>query len=245
MTEPHRPISEEALHAWVDGEYTPEDSAELLAALQRDRELLHHAADIRMLKESVRLAYRQPPQPPVNVYRAARQSSVWRSLAAGILVLAIGVLLGWSMHPIDSAGRFVLLDPIGTGQQSAAAGSEATRIVFHLTNPDMAVAEELLDEIDAMLTDYRDQGSELRVEVVAHGDGLGLLRERLSRHRDRIRSMSEQNPNLTFVACKNTIDRLRVERGVEVVLLPDAHLTGSGVNHVVRRQHQGWVYIKV
>ncbi len=245
MTEPRKPISDDTLQAWVDGEFATEDSADLLIELQADRELMKRTCDIRMLKEAVRLAYQDPPHPPAGLYQTVKESPVWRSVAAALVLLVAGVVMGWNLRPTDSAQRFVLLDPTGAGQSPASAELIATRIVFHLTNPDMAVGGELLDDIEAMLQEYRQQGDTLRVEVVAHGDGLGLLRERLSLHRDRIESMADRYPNLTFVACQNTIDRLRVERGIEVVLLPDALLTESGVDHVVRRQQEGWVYIRV
>lgn len=244
MMGPRKPISEDTLQAWVDGQFSTEESAALLVELQGDRELMKRACDIRMLKEAVRLAYQDPP-PPAGLYQTVRQSGAWRSLVATVAVLVIGVVMGWNLRPSEPVQRFVVLDPTGSGQLPVSAESEAMRIVFHMTNPDMAVGGELLDEIETMLQAYRRQGEDLRVEVVAHGEGLGLLRERLSLHQDRIETMADRYPNLTFVACQNTIDRLRVERGVEVVLLPDAYLTESGVNHVVRRQQEGWVYIRV
>jgi intracellular sulfur oxidation DsrE/DsrF family protein len=81
--------------------------------------------------------------------------------------------------------------------------------------------------------------------VVGHSEGLGLLRERLSQHKDRIRQLAGQYANLTFVACQNTINRLKVERGIEVKLVPDAEVIDSGVSHVVKRQKEGWSYIRV
>ena len=96
-----------------------------------------------------------------------------------------------------------------------------------------------------MLAAYRADGRALRVEVVSHSEGLGLLRDRLSQHKERIHDLAGQFSNLTFVACQNTINRLKVERGIEVKLITDAEVMDSGVNHVVRRQKQGWSYIRV
>jgi intracellular sulfur oxidation DsrE/DsrF family protein len=41
------------------------------------------------------------------------------------------------------------------------------------------------------------------------------------------------------------MDRLRVEQGIEVRLIPDAEVIDSGVDHVVTRQKEGWSYIRV
>jgi intracellular sulfur oxidation DsrE/DsrF family protein len=96
-----------------------------------------------------------------------------------------------------------------------------------------------------MLAAYQSDGRPLRVEIVGHSEGLGLLRDRLSQHKERIHRLSREYSNLTFVACQNTIDRLRVEQGIEVKLIPDAEVIDSGVSHVVKRQKQGWSYIRV
>jgi len=47
------------------------------------------------------------------------------------------------------------------------------------------------------------------------------------------------------VACANTVHRVEVKEGTEVVLLPNAELTESGVAHVVQRQKEGWAYIRI
>ncbi len=113
---------------------------------------------------------------------------------------------GWTLHAhvpdLDlQAERVVVLDPDGRGQAPAIASDGETRIVFHLTNPDQTVAGELLDDVEAMLAAYQADGRPLRVEVVSHSDGLGLLRERLSQHKARIHQLAGRYANLTFVAC--------------------------------------------
>ena len=138
-----------------------------------------------------------------------------------------------------------MLDAQGRGQAPATADSEETRIVFHLTNSDQQLAGELLDEVERMLVSYQADRRPLRVEVVSHSDGLTLLRDSLSQHKARIHNMAGRFGNLTFVACRNTIERLRVEHGIEVKLIPDAEVIDSGVSHVVKRQKQGWSYIRV
>ena len=165
-------------------------------------------------------------------------------------MLAVGLLSGWVLHGGSTAGtaegsRFVVLDPEGRGQAPAVTEDEETRIVFHLTNPDPMVAGELLDEVETMLQAYKADGRPLRVEVVSHSDGLELLRKSLTVHESRIHELADDYTNLTFVACKNTINRLRVDHGIEVQLVPDAEITDSGVSHVVKRQKQGWSYIRV
>lgn len=241
------PNDELELNAYLDGELTTDQQAEFLEAMRDDPELARRVCEVGQMKAQLRLAYAEPPQPRRRTAATVRAS--WPAMAASIALLAVGLLGGWLLHANTSqwtaAQRVVVLDPDGRGQAPAVAEDEETRIVFHLTSADQFVAGELLDEVEGMLDAYAADARPLRVEVVSHSDGLELLQEGLSEHQSRIHALARRFDNLTFVACKNTMDRLEVEHGIEVKLVPDAEVIESGVNHVVKRQKEGWSYIRV
>ena len=239
--------TEESLNAVLDGEYSASQQAELLSQLQHDDETTTELCKLRTVKQLVKTAYREVPG--AEEKPRIRRSRTWPLASAASVVLALAV----SLMLIDqertatpgAPERIAILDPDGRGQQPAVAEDKETRIVLHLLSPDMQVAEELLDEVEALLAEHRSSSQGLRVEIVAHSEGLALLRQGLSTHQARIARLAEQYPNLAFVACLNTVERVRVEQGVEVALLPEAQTTESGVAHVVARQKEGWAYIKV
>ena len=235
--------SEEMLNALLDNELSSEERASMLNELQLDKELSAEFCELRMVKDAVQLAHLDLPIPE---HYGQKKKSYWMSLVAGGLLFVIGVLLGGvsQLQSIDEK-RFAILDPAGLGSAPAVAVNKEMRIVFHLTQPDLLVADELLHEVEQVLSDYKQQALPLRVEVVANNDGLNFLREGLTVHSDRINSLAEAYPNLTFVACENTIRRLHVENGIEVVLLPEAEVTESGISHVAKRQQEGWAYIRL
>lgn len=238
-------LTENDLHALVDGELPAERQAELMEAIAADAALARRVCELRHLKAQVRLAYELPANDN-NESAPAGKRSAWGAIAAGLMIALLSGLSGWLLHPGHSdAQRLVLLDQSGHGQAPAAAENGETRIVVHLTNPSMTVADDLLNEVDSLLVAYEEQGQPLRLEVISNGPGLALLREGLSTHQDKIRDLAQRFPNLTFVACLNTINRLRVDKGIEVRLVPDAEVTRSGVSRVVKRQKEGWTYIKV
>ncbi|MCP5416290.1 MAG: DsrE family protein [Chromatiaceae bacterium] len=236
------------LNAYIDGELTPDQQAELLEAMRTDPDFARRACELSRLKAQLNLAYAAPPRAKQRI--AEKVNPSWRRFAAGFALVAFGLIGGWLLHAgvpvwIFGESRFVVLDPSGRGQTAAVAAKNETRIVFHLTSPDQAVAGELLDEVEAMLVAYQTDGRPLRVEIVSHGEGLNLLRERLSQHKARIHALATRYSNLTFVACSNTIQRLAVENGIEVQLIPDVEVIDSGITHVVKRQREGWSYIRV
>ncbi len=251
-------LSDETLNALVDNEFPAAERAELLAHLQSDEESKQRACEISHLKDRVKTAYSDIPHPPSRMKTdITKQQSVHRMVASVLFVLVV-IGLGFvginntinsealnlaSQNP--AAQRIVMLDPDGRGQKLSQNNSEELRVVFHVSNTTRLNADELLDDIESLLKQSIQNNQQIRVEVVAHAAGLDLLRDSLSTEKPRITAMSIQYPELTFVACLNTIDRIKKEKGIDVKLISEAVSTRSGVAHVVMRQHQGWLYIQV
>ena len=197
------------LNAYLDGELSEMQRIEIDTLLSQNDELRERLDELRLVKRLVMLSYDSMSENPERHSSNIRRWLI-RGLAASFLVLT-----GYALGTLSLEGgnaRHVLLDDQGRAMQPSAADNNETRIVFHLTNPDQVVAGELLDEVEDLLFQFRNQGELLRIEIVSHGEGLGLLRERLSKHQDRIMALASNYENLAFVACQNTINRLRVEK---------------------------------
>ena len=245
-------LSDETLNALVDNEFPAAERSELLAHLQTDEVSKQRACEISHLKDRVKTAYSDIPQPTSQVKTGTAKHSVYRMIASvlfALVVFGLGFVgINNSLNseiPNPSAQRIVMLDPDGRGQKLSQNNSEELRVVFHVSNTTRLNADELLDDIESLLKQSIQNNQQIRVEVVAHAAGLDLLRERLSTEKPRITAMSKQYPELTFVACLNTIDRIKREKGIDVKLISEAVSTLSGVAHVVMRQQQGWIYIQV
>lgn len=230
------------LNAYLDGEMSAAQVSEFENLLAESPQLRDRLQELKQLKSAMSGCYQTESKLPAS-HSGQTKKPVWQMVAA-VLLLVTGFIAG-SLIDVTSEDRFVLIGNEGPVNSPAVSQSEETRIVFHLTNPDQVVAGDLLDEVEQMLTSFNRQTLPLRIEIVSHGEGLGLLRDRLSQHHERIARLADSYENLVFVACQNTIDRLRVERGIEVVLLPEAITIDSGVSHVVKRQMEGWSYIRV
>lgn len=242
-------FSDELLNALVDGQLAPEDAECVYAQMHRDPELTRRVCELRALREMVRLSYDDVPRPthgPTDQLPAS--PSRWRYLsvlAAGI-VLALGTLLVW--HSDENNGDRTALKSaapqrIAADSQDATAGP-AIRLLFHLNSNDRDLIRQSLQDIESVLKLYRQTGQRARVQIIANGEGLDLLRIGTSPYPETVRRMLQEYDNLQFVACQNTIDRLKRERGVTARLLPGVIVIDSGVAEIMRRQREGWVYIR-
>jgi anti-sigma factor RsiW len=54
-------VSDETLHAFVDGELDVAESETLIARMRTDKELAQRVCSLRSLQSMVRLAYAEPP----------------------------------------------------------------------------------------------------------------------------------------------------------------------------------------
>ncbi len=249
------------LHSVADGEATAEEQREAYLRMSQDRDFKARSCEINNQKTLLQLAYADIEPPHQRSHTPPR----WLAAAALFLIL-IGTALLVGVNTLekpveltarladgvsektdagDVGKRFVLLDADGSGQQLADAAREETRIIFQVSRPDMVNAGEVLDQIENVLLQYRKDGKPIRVELVAYGEGLSVLRQRLTAHADRIAEMNKRFSNLVFVACQNTMDRVNREQQFAVNLLPHVVIMPSGVNHVAKRQAEGWAYINL
>jgi intracellular sulfur oxidation DsrE/DsrF family protein len=111
------------------------------------------------------------------------------------------------------------------------------RIVFEVTSADNQVWEAVLNNTENVQRALGVDVTEIR--VVAHGKGIGLVMKTNTALGDRIAALT--TPRVKFVACDNTMKRLKIQKDD---LLPAAGTVDSGVAEVVRQQEAGWSYIK-
>ena len=232
--DPNNPISDELLNSFIDGQITDEERHEILVLLEQNKALAAKVCELQRIKQRVKLAYDQIPvsQLPETVIK---KSSYLPRMAAAIAIFCLGILLG-------TAG----LHQIQKNQQSEAlAGTDAiTKVLVHLTSSDSDTGLNTLTNLENMLKEYRKNGQNVRVEVVANGHAINLLRQDTTPFGPLIARLTREYKNLTFAACKNTIDQIQITNDEEIELIPQARLIESGIVEVIERQQQGWTYIR-
>jgi hypothetical protein len=219
-------VSREMQSAFVDGQLDAADWTALVQRMGEDEALRCQVCELRTLKDMVKGAYAEA-RPRRTALPANRRG--W-ALVAG-LALVCG-LAGWLVHDAtDRTGATAL-------HQIAAKG-----IVVHVASSRDEVVNTALQEVEDYLSDARAAGRRVRVEIVANQTGLDILRAGKSPYAKRLEKLRATYPNLTYIACHQTAERLS-ERGVKVKLLPGVHYATTALDEIVKRMQQGWVYIR-
>jgi len=235
-------VSEEMLHALIDGELEPAEAEQLYSRIGEDETLANRVCILRGMKDMMRLAYSHPPVPPgkwqtpLNNRRGMQQA-----IAAGLL-LTLGIGTGWLLHSKQAPS--IALQETGGGVHLGATVADANRIIMHIDSASHQKFDALLDRADLLLTAAHDHKTPLQVEVLANSNGLNLLRADRSPFAARIAELTKKHQNLHFVVCAQTVARSAREEG-RVVLMPEAKLAPSAIGEIVDRLQEGWTYIKI
>jgi hypothetical protein len=239
-------LTPEYLNAFVDGELAADERARVMARLESDLEFKSRACELRSLKDMVRGAYAEVPAVPtrsIGKQPSGRfQPHLKQTLAAGLL-LALGLGGGWlARDRVGMEPGHALIAGLPAGYQVFALAEkvDSNKVLLHLDSGDPKRLNAVLDTAEKLLA---QRGASGRVEIVANSFGINLLRADVTPSAGRIETMARQHANLSFVACGQSVARLKRE-GVKVELLPVVHTATSAINEITTRMGQGWVYVK-
>ena len=230
--------SEERLNALVDGQLTPADAAGLLDRVSADAALGDEVGRIRLTKDLVRQAYAGIESPRART-APARPLRPWRH-AAVLAVFAAGGLYGWLVHD----ATIVPDDRAAPLARAPAAAVDSGHVILHVSSATPERGLAALEHAAGLIEAARAAGQPLALEIVANGPGLDLLRAAVSPHGQRIAALRASHPELTLVACGQTVHRLRSE-GTDVRLLPGTVVATSALDQIVMRMQQGWAYVRI
>lgn len=130
------------------------------------------------------------------------------------------------------------LAPALAGAQSAgkATSPAQPKVVFQVSDNDPAKWNLALNNARNVQVDLGMDNVE--VEIVAYGPGLPMLKAD-SAVAARIASATSQGVGI--LACENTMKNTKVERAQ---ILPGVKFVDAGVVHIMKRQREGWSYVR-
>ena len=231
-------VSEERLNALIDGELDSEEGNALFSEAEQSAELDQRLCQQRKLKELVKHAYQDVPEPRRFLARKGKGRGMFGMAFAASVLILLGVTSGLFLRGfIDPAPRPQTLAATG-GAQTAAASEN---YILHVINGEPEQMKLALQRTRELL-DAAESGHHRQVEIVANEKGLDLLRSDITPYADEISALA--NENVIFYACSKAIQRLE-EKGIEVQLVPEAIPGYTALDRVVIRMKDGWQYIKI
>ncbi len=109
------------------------------------------------------------------------------------------------------------------------------KIVWEISAKDTSVHSAIFRQINNVLTLAPDT----KIEVVFHGNAISVLTHDSSLHVNKI--LKEQKRGVIFAICNNSMKRLNVSASR---LLPGVQIVPVAIMEVVKKQEEGYSYIK-
>jgi intracellular sulfur oxidation DsrE/DsrF family protein len=135
----------------------------------------------------------------------------------------------------------LLLVPLAVAQAGAA---ERHKLALQISDNDAAKMNAVLNVAANVSTYYSEKGEEVDIQIVAFNAGLHMLRVDTSPVKERLKSFKQGMPNVSFMACENTLEAMTRSEGKEPPLVENAERVKAGVVTLIELGEKGWTIIR-
>jgi intracellular sulfur oxidation DsrE/DsrF family protein len=91
---------------------------------------------------------------------------------------------------------------------------------------------------------YSDKGQEVEIQIIAFNAGLHMLRDDTSPVKPRLKSFKQSMPNVSFIACDNTLHAMTRNEGKEPPLVENIEHVEAGVVRLIELSEKGWTIVR-
>ena len=134
-----------------------------------------------------------------------------------------------------------LLLPLAAGAANAAAKH---RLALQISDKDPQKMNTVLNVAANVSKYYSEKGEEVEIQIVAFNAGLNMLRQDKSPVLTRLKSFKQGMPNVSFMACENTLDSMERKEGKKPPLVENAELVTAGVATLIELGEKGWTIVR-
>ena len=232
--------SDEVLNAYIDGELDQNETLQLMQAAQQDTELAGRIQTLRQTKDALKLAY-QTSYATSNSRINPQRTRFVAGLVA-VVVMTTGISMGWLAHTFYAEKHTTALS---AQTRSSSSQTEPWKVVMHINSTNSYLQNTLLMETENLLHSFKDNPQAVRVEIVAYGPGVFMFDNEKSEYAKRIKSLKKRYSNLSYAVCGRSVKKIEHEKNISMKLMPDITLTSSGLHQIIKRQREGWHYIRL
>ena len=126
----------------------------------------------------------------------------------------------------------------------SAGAAEKHKLALQISDNDAAKMNAVLNVAANVSKYYSDKGEEVDIQIVAFNAGLHMLREDTSPVKPRLMSFKQGMPNVSFMACENTLEAMTRNEGKEPPLVENAERVKAGVVTLIELGEKGWTIIR-
>jgi len=125
-----------------------------------------------------------------------------------------------------------------------AGAAEKHKLALQISDNDPAKMNAVLNVAANVSKYYSDKGEDIDIQIVAFNAGLHMLREDTSPVKPRLKSFKEGMPNVSFMACENTLEAMARNEGKEPPLVENAERVKAGVVTLIELGEKGWTIVR-
>jgi len=238
--------SDEIINAYVDSELTGPEKEKLKQDIRDNEELADKVHTICELKKSLKSSYGQIPLPVSDDEERTGFYQINIKVAAvAVLFLCVGYFLGINVNGIQINDNYVEQNDVVNGIRLTPVDfQQPNKIILHVASSDPKVLYDTLYRVDSIIEKYDTNKLPFELEVVANSGGIDLFRKDVSPYRNRIKQIAQNYSNVSFIACTNAMEKLRL-KGIKPDLIAKTKTGVTAIEQIVKRLQEGWVYLKV
>ena len=135
----------------------------------------------------------------------------------------------------------LLVVPLVCGSAIAA---EKHKLALQISDNDPEKMNAVLNVAANVSKYYSDKGEEVDIQIVAFNAGLHMLRDDTSPVKPRLKSFKEGMPNVSFMACENTLEAMMRKEGKEQALVDNAERVMAGVVTLIEHGEKSWTIVR-
>ena len=125
-----------------------------------------------------------------------------------------------------------------------ASAMEKHKLALQISDNDPAKMNAVLNVAANVSKYYSEKGEEVDVQIVAFNAGLHMLRDDTSPVKERLASFKQGMPNVSFMACENTLAAMTKTEGKEPPLVENATRVPAGVVTLMELGEKGWTIVR-
>ncbi len=134
------------------------------------------------------------------------------------------------------AAILALASAFAHSQSAPAQKPERYRVVFHVTESNAQKWNIVLNNVTNV---QQDLGKDkVTIEIVTHGPGIDMFKAESA---VGARLAQALDNNVVLAACENTMRNAKVTKAD---MYSGVSFVPSGVTHIIRRESEGWYYLR-